>query len=101
MLAAFVQTVTTSPVSYCTLLLILTTPAAVLLCTYANVLIKCAINNSSPAEWSVVGTTASQRHPVSPLMSLFLVVHYVRQGEYLPKPSFFFLCMFMPADINI
>lgn len=71
----------------------------VLLCTYANVLIKCAINNSSPAECSAVETIVSRRQPVSPLMSVFLVVHYLRGGEYLAEPSS--LCMFRPADINI
>lgn len=40
--------------------------SVVWLCTYANVLVKFAINNSSPAECSAVKRTASRRHPVSP-----------------------------------
>lgn len=70
----------------------------VLLCTYANVLIKCAINNLSTGECWVV-ETASQRHSAFPLMSLFLVVHYLRGGEHLPELSS--PCMFRPAGINI
>lgn len=68
-----------------------------LLCTYSNILIKCAINNSSPADSSGVETTACQRPHVSLLCLSFLVFSFPERSR-VPAWTFFSLHV---ADINI
>lgn len=65
----------------------------VLLCTYANVLIKCAINNSSPAEWN----NSQPEAPCLPF-DVFIPCCSLSESRRVPGSS---LCMFRPAHINI